>query len=113
MSRMNNTSRSLQIISQQNGWDPTVIQASQQADWKDGPPVDFKSFYHVRETPYEQFSSTSSQLPDDPQAHCNYTEAETRPSFSTPVQRELENHATTNADPFPEMPGSRPQGSRR
>jgi hypothetical protein len=80
MGRANNTARSLQIISKQQGWDPNEI---------------------VGETTFPRediFKSVTGPIPGgaaDPQSACPDTEAGTKPSFHTPVLRENEDHGKT------------------
>jgi hypothetical protein len=89
MGRANNTSRSLQIISKAQGWDPTEI---------------IGDAYHAREDltrsdtwPIPASMKDTSEPCPDPQPFTK--------DFETPVLRENENHRTDNADPFPGMPG--------
>lgn len=97
MSRMNNSSRSLRIISLANGWDPNEIQ-------------DFGSieeFYHVRSEPYVSDTNPIPAIMNDPTQACPDTTVSTKPTFVTPELRENQNHRKENSDPFPGMPGAK------
>ena len=90
MSRMNNTSRSLQIISRQNGWDPTEIEGF-------GSIADV---YHHRDHPNDNDTWAIPKIMTDPQAHCD-------PSYTAPKGKpEPGDTRSKMSDPYPGMPGA-------
>jgi len=105
MSRMNNQSRSLKIISKQNGWDPDVIQGfgSIEAD------------YNVRETPYQ--TDGGGPIPgamSDPTFVGHSPEQGSAPGTPDWAKRseahDLQGSDAkrgTHADPYPGMPGAK------
>lgn len=95
MSRMNNTCRSLIIISRQNGWDPTQIDGG----------GDLPASYTPRESPYVTDSKPIAGV-DSPHMTCGYSGPESKDWNAPDVGRERPDH-TTNANPFPGMPGAK------
>lgn len=82
--RANNTSRSLQIISEANGWDATKIIG--------------ETYYHNEDRVNSGDSPPLAGTYDKACADQSQTEAPTPTNLT---------HRTTNANPFPDMPGSR------
>lgn len=101
MGRQNNVSRSLQIISRAQGWDPNKI-SGEQAERPDG---DLTDIFPIRETPFTNVTGpvpehAVHEVPYDHPGGPNHT-------FNTPdTSREKPNH-TVNADPAPGIPGAR------
>lgn len=114
MARHNNTSRSLQIISKAQGWDPNQIVDTRR------PGSDMPEYEHPVATKYEVnwareniFAPDTHSIPDsarDTSEPCPDPGIGTNPSFQTPTLRENQNNRTTNADPHPAKPGA---GGRR
>lgn len=101
MSRHNNTSRSLIIISKQQGWDPNVIQG-----FEGDKGYDVGEVYSPRETPYQMNTTDMNGLPGcvkDPNADFGNWKSEEGQA----VSRDRKSDATKNADPYPGMPGAK------
>lgn len=97
MSRMNNQSRSLRIISRQNGWDPDRIEGG----------GSIGDVYAPRETPFE---TDAKMIPGSVSDTAPQHAVEDRAGWNKPdVGRETPKHSN-GANPFPAMPGS--TGSR-
>lgn len=92
MGRANNTSRSLQIISKAQGWDPTEI---------------IGDAYHAREDLTQSDTWPIPASMKDTSEPCPDPGVDSKPDFQTPKLRENENHRTTNANPYPGMPGAK------
>lgn len=93
MSRMNNQSRSLRIISKQNGWDPDQIQGG-------GSLTDI---YYCREDPYTTDSQSIPGAMNDPTGTRTPATGEVR---AIPEDTRSAPSRSKNADPTPGMPGA-------
>lgn len=107
MGRANNTARSLQIISRQQGWDPQKIEGFPNGPGHpELPDYDFDEIgYRARESPLER-STTQDSFPGtrlDLQA-----EFPKIPSGIPPEGEEIPKDRGPNGDPYPAKPGSRP-----
>ena len=109
-----NQSRGLVAASKTKGWDPTVIpDAGSLADFDvdqgnlakyplgnlGNPPNGWPNGYDVN------VNAPASSTPDVPPIKTTYPESPFRETWDPPVLREAQNHRTTNANPFPAMPG--------
>lgn len=112
----NNTSRSLQIISRNLGWDPNRI-----VDQGNGPghpgsvDPDLEASYFSRETPFEGATTRMSPLPSDiadPQAGHPKITADTAPTFNSPTPRENQNQRRSESFGH-YKPGAGNQGGSR
>jgi hypothetical protein len=105
MGRANNTSRSLQIISKAQGWDPNQIvdnhgEASILTNQKPFPTQIGSTF--PREDLFK--SDTAGTPGKDTSEPCPDPQADTRPLFNTPSRKS--GNPTSGANPFPGMPGA-------
>lgn len=94
MSRMNNTGRSLRIISKQNGWDPDQIEG--------GPNL--SEIYHERVEPLDSDTWPIPGVAGSPH-HRDAGQGGITPRTHETDDRSAPQR-TTNADPYPGMPGA-------
>ncbi len=113
MGRANNTSRSLQIISRQQGWDPNEIVDTRRLDSNRGEYIDPRPFPKMLETTLAREDifkgDTYGGIPDvaaDTSYPCPDPSFDQAPTFSTPRLLENQNNRTTEADPYPGKPGA-------
>jgi hypothetical protein len=110
MSRHNNTSRSLQIISRGQGWDPSKIQSA--PGTPDGKDFDLDSIgYHARESPLDRSTTQDSPFPGDA------TDPFKGPFTVRPPGPDERGRGGKDGgpqgDPYPDMPGAKPTRGKR